>query len=120
MTEIKGRPVAVDWVVPKDQYEQSMKREEERDGPTEEEERMQDTEGKDEEEDGESDAESDTSDMESRDQDGESCDSDAESHDQDGESCDGTSVDTKGEDNSKRDVNQGKTLFIRCVPFARG
>ena len=27
MMQIKGRPVAVDWVVPKDQYEQSVQRE---------------------------------------------------------------------------------------------
>ena len=124
-TEIKGRPVAVDWVVPKDQYERSVREEGEkgkRGGGDEREEEKMEIEDEDEESDGESDAESHDSDpesydigveshdldAESRDSDAESCDSDGESHDSAAKSKDGVEADTK-----RDDVNEGKTLFIR-------
>ena len=120
-TEIKGRPVAVDWVVPKDQYERSVREEGEkgeRGGGDEREEKME-IEDEDEESDGESDAESHDSDTESHDsgaeshdQDAESCDSDAESCDSDGESHDNAAKPVEAE-MKRDDVNEGKTLFIR-------
>ena len=110
MMEIKGRPVAVDWVVPKDQYEQSVQQ-------GEMEERRKGRE--DGESDGESDVESHGSDIESHENDVESNNNDVESHDSDVESDaeshdrDAESHDSAEADSLKRDVTEGKTLFIR-------
>ena len=108
MTKIKGRPVAVDWVVPKDQYEQSVRQEE---GEEEKGGTGEDGEKKDEEA-LEIEAENEELDSES---DSESHDSDAESHDSDSESHDSADVGTKEESDAlkKDDVKEGKTLFIR-------
>ena len=84
MTEVKGRPVAVDWVVPKDQYEHSMQRE----GAGEEEREEREEEGMADILSETSDAEIDQSDLESHDSDAEAQDSDDESHDSDDESHD--------------------------------
>ena len=122
-TEIKGRPVAVDWVVPKDQYEQSVRKEGEKGESDErEDEEKTEIEDEDEESDDESDAESHDSDTESHDSGAESHDQDAESRDSDAESCDsdGESHDSAAKpkdgveaDTKRDDVNEGKTLFIR-------
>ena len=105
MTEVKGRPVVVDWVVPKDQYEQSVVREERIDddkmeGETIEAERTETSDGSERERD-ESDAMShddddsveslngdDDDDVISHDSAAESCDSEDESHDSDAQSTD--------------------------------
>ena len=110
MTEVKGRPVAVDWVVPKDQYEQSAKSEhkgerEEHEGEREEE------EGVREEEDTERLAELSETDLDDA---GGSLESDLESHDTSHDISHDNTMDPSEEDaKAREDVGEGKTLFIR-------
>ena len=103
MTEVKGRPVAVDWVVPKDQYEQSAKSEHE--GEREE------HEGEREEEDTERLAELSETDLDDA---GGSLESDLESHDTSHDISHDNTMDPSEEDaKTREDVGEGKTLFIR-------
>ena len=135
MTEVKGRPVAVDWVVPKDQYEQSVLKKEMMDDDNKMEdktivaERTETSDGSDRERDesnamsheddgsaeslDDDDDDDDDDDVGSHDSDVESCDSEAESHDNDAQSHD--SEDDDDRPGRREDTAEGKTIFIRCV-----
>ena len=127
-TEIKGRPVAVDWVVSKDRYEQSVQTRDEREKG--EGEKARDDDSIEEPEasplSGESDAESHDSEDESHDNEDESHDSEDESHDEDEDgtlshdsdalSLDGDEVGDSDLDTSspkRNDTTEGRTVFIR-------
>lgn len=124
MMKVKGRPVAVDWVVPKDQYEQSLQLEQvDQNGNGAEPTTCTAPGAKDVDTDksgicpesGESDAGSHDSDVGSRDSDTESHDSDVGSYDVDTEPHKvADHVEEPGRLRTE-DAMEGKTIFIRYV-----
>ena len=108
---IKGRPVAVDWVVPKVRYEASLQTQEEEKHNEEDENESQDHLG-------ERDETMDTG--EEREEEGGGGgdgDSASESECEDDESVSGEEGEEEGEEGGKKpfkaDVHEGKTVFVR-------
>ncbi|XP_070550742.1 RNA-binding protein 28-like isoform X1 [Ptychodera flava] len=123
MKEIKGRPVAVDWAVPKVKYEAAVKQEEENQPK-----QSQSTESGDSDEDVEQQETMDSEDSDKEDEsegDGSEDGDHSNSDDDDDKSDDEWSDDENSEDESPQkpkepppcDISEQKTLFVRNIPF---
>uniref|UniRef100_A0AAX7TXY9 RNA-binding protein 28 n=1 Tax=Astatotilapia calliptera TaxID=8154 RepID=A0AAX7TXY9_ASTCA len=123
LKEIKGRPVAIDWAVPKDKFvttQQSSNSEEfesgDEDGSEQSSEVSDSDDEKDEEEEDDDDGEE-----EGDDEDGESLDSDHDDGSMDEEDEeDKLGMDTEKKTSKKQlpsDVKEGRTVFIRNLSF---
>ncbi|XP_078000315.1 RNA-binding protein 28-like [Glandiceps talaboti] len=120
MNKIKGRPVAVDWAVPKQKYEAAVKEEEISKSTTvektvEKTEEIEETLGGESNEDEQTDEESEKSeDSHSNDEEGTS---DDESEDDSDSDDDEEEEKERSRVNKPSDVSEGKTVFIRNIPF---